>query len=154
MADLPFEIIVTVGAETPVTKYAKWSALADREERGTAGYQTVVEQSDVEDPEDEIGRVFEGKLLKATMEQLVPTIAQMAVAFATARLESAMLPGGGQEGDVTGVPGDTGLAGGGGGQPGSDVGPRVPGVKMPVQPTQQVDGQAVQEGSGDVPVTR
>ncbi len=148
MADLPFDIIVQVGAETPVTKYAKWSALADREERGTAGYQTVVEQSDVDDPEDEIGRVFEGKLLKATMEQLVPTIAQMAVAFATARLEAAMLPGGGQGGDVTGVPADTGLAGGGGAEAGASADPRLPGIAMPVQPTVNDEGPRVQEGAG------
>lgn len=77
MANLSFDLIVTLGAETPVSKYAKWQALRDREEAGTIGYQTVMEQSDVENPDDEIQRVFEGKLLKASMEQTIPLFVQM-----------------------------------------------------------------------------
>ncbi len=77
MADLSFELVVTLGAETPVSKYAKWAALRDREEAGTIGYQTVMEQSDVENPEAEIQRVFEGKMLKATMDQAIPLLTQM-----------------------------------------------------------------------------
>ncbi len=77
MANMSFELVVTLGAETPVSKYAKWSALRDREEAGTIGYQTVMEQSDVENPEAEIQRVFEGKMLKATMDQAIPLLTQM-----------------------------------------------------------------------------
>ena len=78
MADLPFDLIITLGAETPVTKYAKWAALAQRMEQGTAGYLTVVESSDTEDPEEEIARVFEGRMLISTMEQLIPVLSELA----------------------------------------------------------------------------
>ncbi len=143
MADLNFELIVTLGAETPVTKYAKWQALRDREEAGTVGYQTVIEQSDVENPEDEIKRVFQGKLLKAVMEQSVPMIAQSIMAYVQAKLFPPLAPGGGGEAGGMAVSGGanpaTGLAGGGG-----PIGPvagedftRLPGVNMPVNQTIQ-----------------
>ncbi len=77
MANLSFELVVTLGAETPVSKFAKYAALDEREKAGTIGYQTVMEQSDVENPEDEIQRVFEGKMLKATMDQALPLLTQM-----------------------------------------------------------------------------
>jgi len=137
MADLPFDLIVTLGAETPVTKYAKWQALAQRMEQGTASYQTVVEQSDTEDPEEEIARVFEGKMLMDTMAQLIPELVKMAVAQGQARIDEILgLNQPQTEGDQLalqlGIDPATGLAGGGGapGQPEDQV--RLPGVGMPV----------------------
>ena len=135
MADLNFELIITLGAETPTTKYAKWQALRDREEAGTVGYQTVMEQSDVENPEDEIVRVFEGKMLKAVMEQAVPLTVQLLMQ----RIQEKLAPPPPPQPEVPpgmemGIPPETGLAGGGG-----PIGPvagedftRLPGVNMPV----------------------
>lgn len=139
MADLNFELLITLGAETPVTKYAKYQSLRDREEAGTVGYQTVIEQSDVENPEDEITRVFEGKLLKATMEGVLPLMSQAIMDYVKAKLfppEPApeLPPEGGQlpfEVDPA-----TGLAAGGG-PIGQDPGPHIPGVGMPVVQTVQ-----------------
>jgi hypothetical protein len=140
MADLPFDIIVALGAETPITKYAKWQALAQRMEQGTASYQTVVEQSDTEDPEEEIARVFEGKLLIRIMESLEPVLAELAIAQGKRRIQEMINPepagvpaeGGDQLPLDLGIDPATGLAGGGGapGQPQDQV--RLPGVGMPV----------------------
>lgn len=154
MANLPFELIVRLGADTPSTKYARWAALKDQEEDGIIGYQTRVEQSDVENPVSEIARVFEGKLLKATMEQVLPKIAETAVAFATKRFDqlTATEPTGAEE-----LPGEdpaSGLVDGGGAQtPGLGDLVDLPGVGQPVLPTQIVDGQRVQEGAGEQQVT-
>ena len=133
MADLNFDLIVTLGSETPVTKYAKWQALRDREEAGTAGYQTVVEQSDTENPEEEIKRVFEGKMLKATMEQTIPQLAEMVAAAVKARFDAWMNPEQPQQEQQPelpfGAPPSTGLAAGGGAQPGIQM--PLPGVGLP-----------------------
>ena len=151
MADLTFELLVTLGAETPVTKYAKYQSLRDREEAGTVGYQTVFEQSDVENPEDEISRVFEGKLLKATMEQAIPLMVKSMMDY----IQNKMFPpepepeaGLEAQGMEMGLPPETGLAGGGG--PVGPVNPedmvRVPGVNMPtVQTVQSGPGQGAPE---------
>lgn len=150
MADLPFELIVTLGSETAVTKFAKWQALAQREEQGTIGYQTVIEQSDVENPEDEIARVFEGKLLKATMEQSIPNMVAMLDQYVQQQLQQRVV--GDVEGDMgDGLPPETGLAGGGG-APGtrpSDIA-RVPGVNMPVNQTTSEFGPRVPDSAAAV----
>ena len=88
MADLPFELVVTLGAETPVTKFAKWQALQDREAKGTLGYQTVIEESDVEDPEEEIMRVFEGKMLKSVMEEVQPRLSELIMQMVEQKLQA------------------------------------------------------------------
>ena len=140
MADLNFELIITLGSETPVTKYAKWEALKNREEAGTIGYQTVIEQSDVENPEDEIKRVFEGKMLKAVMEQTIPDLATEIATAVRRRLQEFLNPPEEesmqepmQEQLPMQIPPETGLQGGGGGPP--TMQPRLPGVSMPVTPT-------------------
>lgn len=145
MADLNFGLITTLGAETPVTKYAKWQALAQREEQGTVGYQTLVEQSDVEDPEEEIGRVFEGKLLKATMEQVLPALVGMVLKNALAKLAPALPPQPGDGQMPTGVPPGTGVAQGGGGMPDADDMVRLPGVNSPVVQSTTEYGPSVPE---------
>ena len=149
MADLPFDLIITLGAETPVTKYAKWQALAQRMEQGTASYQTVVEQSDTEDPDEEIARVFEGKLLIATMEQLIPALAELAQAYGKQQIQVALGANEAVEQAPPqqlplGIDPSTGLAQGGGG--GADLAQRVPGVGMPVVQTTNEDGPRVPEG--------
>lgn len=154
MADLPFDLIVTLGAETPVTKYAKWQALAQRMEQGTASYQTVMEQSDVEDPDEEIARVMEGKMIINTMEQLIPVLVELAVAQGKRRIEEMVNPepqalpaeGGEQLPLGLGIAPATGLAGGGGapGQPQDEV--RLPGVGMPVVQGTSDFGPRVPEG--------
>ncbi|KKN40287.1 hypothetical protein LCGC14_0734970 [marine sediment metagenome] len=139
MGDLPFDILVSLGAETPITKYAKWQALAQRMEQGTASYQTVVEQSDVEDPEEEIARVMEGRVLIQTMEQLTPMLVELALAAGKRRIDEMVnpepesAPGAGDQLPLDlGIDPATGLAGGGGapGQPQDQV--RLPGLNMPV----------------------
>jgi hypothetical protein len=150
MADLPFDLIITLGAETPVTKYAKWAALAERMEQGTAGYQTVVEQSDTEDPDEEIARVFEGKMLIGTMEAIIPVLVELATAYGTQKVKALLAPPGeapppeGGEQLTLGIDPATGLAGGGGGAGGANL-PRVPGVRMPIAPSTKDFGPPVQE---------
>jgi len=153
MADLNFELITTLGAETPVTKYAKWQALSLREQQGTVGYQTVMEQSDIENPEEEIARVFEGKLLKAVMEATLPQLAAMTIARVTAKLEAALGTPGSMVGSSEGVqlpfgmPPETGLAGGGGSNIEARGRVRVPGVGMPVVQATKEGGPPVGEAA-------
>jgi len=144
MADMDFELIVTLGAETPMTKYAREQHLRDQEEAGTVGYQTVVEAS-AENPEDEIKRVFEGKMLKAVMDRSIPLLADALLQYIEQKLAAAQGQGGGGEAGqlpFQATP-ETGLAGGGGagpiGNPADVV--RLPGVNMPVT-------QTVQSGPG------
>ena len=143
MADLNFELNVMLGSETPMGKYAKWQALRDREEAGTIGYQTVIEESDVENPLDEIARVFEGKMLKAVMEQAVPMTAEEIMTYIREKLAAYFASQQPPPPEVPPpvelpfqVPPETGLAGGGG-----PIGPvagedmvRVPGINMPAAP--------------------
>lgn len=161
MADLNFELLITLGSETPVTKYAKWEALKIREESGTIGYQTVIEQSDVENPMDEMKRVFEGKMLKAVMEQTIPDLANEVATAVRRRLQDFLKPPQEQippqepvQGQLPmGIPPETGMAGGGGGPP--TMQPRVPGVSMPVTPTTpSIDTgvSGVPAGGGEVQV--
>ncbi|KKN82240.1 hypothetical protein LCGC14_0310530 [marine sediment metagenome] len=142
MADLNFDLLVTLGAETAVTKYAKWQATSQREAEGSLGYLTMMEQSDVENPEDEIARVFEGKMLKATMEGVMPEIVKMVIQRAQQKLQLAMGP----------TPG-SGLAEGGGQGGGIEDIIRLPGVNMPVAPSVTDQGPPVMEGGGDQPIT-
>jgi hypothetical protein len=154
MADLQFSLIVTLGSETAVTKYAKWQAMAQREEQGTLGYQTLIEESDVENPEDELKRVFEGKLLKATMEATIPMTVDMVVQAVKDKLAAFTAPP-----EVAGASGlvgpdgqpiasASGLANGGGG-PGPPPGARLPGIQMPVTQSTSEFGPSVPEGGGD-----
>lgn len=152
MADMNFELIVTLGADTPVSKFAKWQALAQREEQGTLGYQTLIEQSDVEDPEDEMARVFEGKMLKEIMEQILPVLVKSLVSVVERRFQSLGLAGGGGggggvqqelpfEGD-----GSSGLENGGGGEVNAGDIVRVPGVNQQVVQTTDDFGPRVPVG--------
>lgn len=157
MADLPFDVLVSLGAETPVTKYAKWQALAQRMEQGTASYQTVVEQSDVEDPEEEIARVMEGKMLIQVMEQLTPILVELAVAQGKRRIEDLVnpdpeeLPPEGVQGELgLGIDPATGLAGSrGSGEPQDQV--RLPGVNMEVVQGTSEGGPRVGEATEVLP---
>ena len=148
MFDLDFNLIVTIGSETPVTKFAKWSALESRHKAGTLSFETLMEQSDVENVADEMARIFEGQTLVAVMQQAIPVIVQMIAQRAIAKL--------------TGPPQDTVGAGGnenGGGMPGAEASTpiagvgRVPGVGMsPGGPTTADFGggaERVQMGAGD-----
>lgn len=144
MADINFDLVVKLGAETPVTKFAKWQALQDREERGTLGYMTLLEESDIEDPLTEIARIFEGKTLKAVMEQSVPKLVEMVLnkveqAFAQAVAPQPPIP-------IPMGPGpETGLVGGGGAQPTIDQIVRLPGVNAPVVQSSREFGMPVPE---------
>ena len=161
MADLDFDLIVTLGAETPTTRYAKLAALREQEEAGIVGYQTVVEQSGAENPEDEIARVFEGKALKAVMEENIPRLSEMISAAVQARLDAFLNPPPpiaptGATNGITTIDPESGFAGGGGAQPATmiDLAGRVPGVGMPPVPYTSEFGPSIPEGGGDqqVPV--
>ena len=155
MADLNFDLIVTLGAETPTTKYAKLAALREEEEAGIIGYQTVVEQSGAENPEDEIARVFEGKGLKRVMEGILPRLSDLITAAVERRFAALTepppeeMPAEMPAEDLMAVNPATGLAGGGGAQPmrATDLTGRVPGAGMP--PTQYTSeyGPSVPEGA-------
>jgi len=149
MFDLDFNLIVTIGSETPVTKFAKWSALEQRYKAGTLSFETLMEQSDVENVSDEIARIFEGQTLTAVMQQAIPVVVKMIADRALAKLspQPAGPPGG-----VIGAGGNAS----GGGMPGAvastpiaGVG-RLPGVGLsPAGPTVAEDGPRVNEGAGD-----
>ena len=138
MADLNFDLLVTLGAETPVTKYARDQSLAQREQQGGIGYQTMMEQSDVEDPVAEIGRVFEGKLLKAVMEQTIPQLLPMLMQRAQQIIEQL---------GVGGMAPGTGLAGEGGANPSMADSVRLPGVNMPLTQQSSEGGPSVPESA-------
>lgn len=150
--DMDFNLVVTIGSETPVTKFAKWSALQQRYEKGTLSFETMMEESDVENVADEIARIFEGQTLVAVMQQAIPVVVKMIAQRAVARI---MGPGPGGAGG----PQDTVGAGGnenGGGMPGAQASTpiagvgRVPGVGMsPAGPTTGEYGARVNEGAGD-----
>lgn len=146
--DIDYDIIVTVGSETPVTKFAKWAALQQRYERGTLSWETLMEASDVENPEQEMARIFEGQTLVAAMQQVIPMVVKAVMERVQARLAPPQPPVGG------GLPPESGLAGGGGLNPDSAqiamVG-RLPGVGMsPGGPTTGEFGPRVQGGGGDL----
>jgi len=160
MADLPFELVVTLGAETPVTKFAKWQALQDREAKGTLGYQTVIEESDVEDPDEEIARVFEGKMLKATMEEILPRLSELMMQMVEQKLqaytqaqaeaqaqEAGMVNPNAQAELETEVPA-SGTAGGGGRQADISQLIRLPGVNRQVVETTDDFGPRSPETTG------
>jgi len=155
MADLPFELIVTLGSETPVSKYAKWKAMEEREAAGTVGYLTVIEESDVEDPMDEVARVVEGKVFKAAVEQLVPVMVQQVFEAAMARFQQAITPPAPEAalpGAEMGIDPATGLASGGGGGIGAEDLTRLPGVNQPIAPSTGEYGPPVVEGDGTLGV--
>ena len=159
MADLNFDLNVTLGADTPTTKYAKQAALREQEEAGLIGYQSVVEEFS-DNPIDEINRVYEGKMLKETMETVVPQLAAMVSKAVEMRfkefLESQQPPSlepPPVQGELPfGPPPESGLAEGGGLQPASsiDISGRVPGVGMPTTPSTSEYGPTVPEQVGGV----
>lgn len=150
MMDIDFNLIVSIGSETPVTKFAKWAALEQRYKGGTLSYETLMEQSDVENVADEIARVFEGQTLVAVMQQAIPLIVQMIAQQALANLmpppgpQNAVQQGGNENGGgMPGAqsPGNVPIAGQG----------RLPGVGMsPAGPTTAEYGPRVNEGGGEV----
>ncbi len=148
MFDLDFNLIVTIGSETPVTKFAKWAALENRYRAGTLSYETLMEQSDVENVADEIARVFEGQTLVAVMQQSIPVIVKMIANRTLMRISAGATP----QQETIGQGGNEG----GGGMPGakaslpiSEVG-RLPGAGMDeAGPMVNEDGPRVNEGAGD-----
>ena len=163
MAELDFDLVVTLGAETPTTKYAKQAAMREQEEAGIIGYESLVEES-AENPEDEIQRVYEGKMLKETMEQLIPETVNMVVSAVKRRLdeflnppipEEQMLPpeGGIQPELPFGMTPESGLMNAGG-PPATDMSGQLAGVGMPVAPSTSEYGPAIVEpaGVGQVPM--
>jgi len=157
MFDLDINLIVTIGSETPVTKFAKWSALEQRYKAGTLSFETLMEQSDVENVADEIARIFEGQTLTAVMQQSIPVVVKMIADRALAKLQppptASAAPASADP--AAGVVGEGGNANGGG-MPGAvastpiaGVG-RLPGVGLsPAGPTVGEDGPRVHEGAGD-----
>jgi len=157
MASIDFELRVKLGAETAVTKYSKWQALQDREERGTLSYQSLIEESDVENPTDEIAKIFEGQTLKIVMEAMIPDVVQMVRARAQEKLDEALSPetteGGGGGNLPPGIQPElpfgqdpaSGLVGGGGAQ-------NLPPTAVPPIPKNRIDGNYVPTGGGDQPV--
>jgi len=144
MFDLDFNLIVSIGSETPVTKFAKWSALESRYKAGTLSYETLMEQSDVENVADEIARVFEGQTLVSVMQQAIPVIVQMIAAKTVAKINGPS-PTVGEGGNANG-----------GGMPGAEASVpvgglgRLPGVGMSEGgPTSAELGPRVQMGAGD-----
>ncbi|MDE1850050.1 MAG: hypothetical protein KGI00_04960 [Candidatus Micrarchaeota archaeon] len=148
--DIDFTLIVTIGSETPVTKFAKWSALEQRYRNATLSYETMMEQTDIENVADEIARVFEGQTLVAVMQQAIPIVVQMIAQQAVAKImpppgpENAVQQGGNENGGgMPGAesPGNTPIAGMG----------RLPGVGMsPAGPTTAEYGPRVNEGGGEI----
>lgn len=156
--DMDFNLIVTIGSETPVTKFAKWSALQQRYEKGTLSFETMMEQSDVENVADEIARIFEGQTLVAVMQQAIPVVVKMIAQRAVAKI---MAPAGASGAGPAGAGGlqDVVQQGGnenGGGMPGAQASTpvagvgRLPGVGLsPGGPTTGEYGGRAQEGAGD-----
>ena len=140
-------LVVTIGSETPVTKFAKWSALQQRYERGTLSFETLMEQSDVENVADEVARIFEGQTLVAVMQQAVPVVVKMIAQRAVQKIQ--------------GPPQEPAMQGGnenGGGMPGAQeslpinggIG-RLPGVGIsPAGPPEQTLGGNVQPGGAEL----
>jgi|FLYL01.1.fsa_nt_gi hypothetical protein len=150
MCDMDFNLVVTIGSETPVTKFAKWAALEQRFKAGTLSFETLMEQSDVENVGDEIARIFEGQTLVAVMQQAIPVIVRMIADRALAKLGALPSPG------LTPIPGQGGNESGGG-MPGASASTpiaslgRMPGVGMsPAGPTVDTYGPRVHEGSGEL----
>lgn len=148
MFDLDFNLIVTIGSETPVTKFAKWAALENRYKAGTLSYETLMEQSDVENVADEIARVFEGQTLVAVMQQSIPVIVKMIANRTLMRISAGAQPQQETIGEG-GNAGDGGIGGAKASLPISEVG-RVPGAGMSeAGPTTAEYGPRVNEGAGD-----
>jgi hypothetical protein len=149
MADMNFELSVSLGAETPVTKYAKWQALSQREEAGTLGWQTLIEESDVENPEDEITRIVEGKMFKSVIDQVVPLLAQTIFQLIQQKMFPPPPPSPEEAltGALGGIPPETGEAGGGGRS--NPLAPenvvRQPGINQAVVQTTGEEGPNVPE---------
>jgi hypothetical protein len=159
MADLNFELLVIIGAETPTTKYAKQAALREQEEAGIVGYQTLIEES-AENPEDELARVVEGKMIKETMEQIVPETVRMVVEALKRRMEEFLNPEPTpeelaqqqmeqqQQAQIPMGPSpESGLMNGGG-PPATDITGPTPGVGMPIVPSTSEFGPSVPEAAG------
>lgn len=154
MAGLAFDLIVTLGADTAVTRYARWAALQERMDNGTLSYESLMEQSDVQDVKREIERVMTGKALIGTMEQLLPMIIEAALLSGKSKIQQfkQAQEQAAQEAMAMGATPESGLANGGGAPPlrMSDV-VRQPGVNQGAAgPVVNVDGQRVQEGAGEM----
>lgn len=140
-------LVVTIGSETPVTKFAKWSALQQRYERGTLSFETLMEQSDVENVADEIARIFEGQTLVAVMQQAIPVVVKMIAQRSIQRLQGppqqpAMQGGAENGGGAPGAEASLPIAGGLG---------RMPGVGMnPAGPPEQTMGGNTQPGGAEL----
>lgn len=153
MFDLDFNLIVMIGSETPVTKFAKWAALEQRFKAGNLSLETLMEESDVENPEDELARIFEGQTLVALMQDAIPVVVEMLKSEVLAALQGQQPQGSGAPGQQP--PPEQGGNENGGGAPGAaastpiaQVG-RVPGVGMsPAGPTTGEYGPRVNEGGG------
>jgi len=149
MFDIDFNLVVSIGSETPVTKFAKWAALEARYKSGTLSYETLMEQSDVENVADEIARVFEGQTLVAVMQQSIPVIVKMIANRTLLKLAGAQATG------ASATVGEGGNESGGGMDGARDSNPiagvgKVPGAGMsPAGPTVSEDGPRVHEGAGD-----
>jgi hypothetical protein len=144
MFDLDFNLIVTIGSETPVTKFAKWSALSDRYLKGTLSLETLMEESDIENVGDELARIFEGQMLVGMMRQAIPVLAMMLRDEVLAAVQGGIqVPSEGGNADGGGMPGAQASL------PISGIG-RLPGVGMnPAGPTVGDYGARVHEGAGD-----
>lgn len=149
MFDLDFNLIVTIGSETPVTKFAKWSALEQRFKAGTLSFETLMEQSDVENVQDEMARIFEGQTLTAVMQQAIPVVVKMIADRALAKLAQPAAPG---PSNIVGAGGNEN----GGGMPGAVASTPVAGLgRLPgaglseAGPTTGEYGPRVHEGAGD-----
>jgi hypothetical protein len=149
MFDLDFNLVVTIGSETPVTKFAKWSALEQRFKAGTLSFETLMEQSDVENVPDEIARIFEGQTLTAVMQQAIPVVVKMIADRTLAKLNP-------QPVGAPGTPVGQGGNENGGGMPGAVASTpvaglgRLPGAGLSAAgPTVGEEGPRVHEGAGD-----
>jgi hypothetical protein len=162
MFDLDFNLIVSIGSETPLTRYSKWAALEGRYKAGTLSFETLMEESDTENVADEITRIFEGQTLVSVMQQAIPVIVKMIAARAVQKLNPAPTGtpvGEGVVGDEAGIQGtiDEGGNEGGGGMPGAEASTpiaqmgRIPGAGLsPAGPTTAEYGPRVHQGGGDM----
>jgi len=153
------DILVTIGSETPITKFAKWAALSQRYREGGISFETWIEESDVENPTEEIARIFEGKALNEVLQAVLPTVIGMILSRVTAKLTppeqtppeqgQGGLPGG------AGAPPDLASMMGGGAPPAPNVPVagmgKVPGVGLPPGgPYNAEYGPPAEGGAGNV----
>jgi len=142
----------------PIALVGALGDMQDKYERGSLSFLTLLEESGIENPGEEMTRIFEGKTLVNVMDQVVPLMVQMIFQKVQAQLFPApptaeTVPGmpAPEEGMAPGPGPETGLAAGGGGQGGR--GARLPGAGLPPGgPSTTEYGPPVQEGGGEVTV--